>query len=236
MPDRYDKVEDQLDKLTALILYTGPMTAYQACIQLQPGTFAKKRRTQKFLTPHNPPPSTVQTHFDILEEENELMIYDHIEFGRRQKYYGFTPYGFLTALDNPYVKAKDDFKKITKIWLAQKKFRFFLPKEEVLSKLDTQGVEKSLANICMMTSAAFPIAQDVAEYLEELGYGEFGPSQIVDFAANIASSAFPKEFLEWSKVLAHHFPVYREHIKQFIKTREQWLAKMRKELIEEQSR
>ena len=209
------------------------MTAYQACIELQPKSFARKRKTQRFLTPHNPPPSTVQTHFDILVDEKELVVYEQARVGRRQKYYGFTAYGLLIALGNPYVRAKEDFKKIATIWLGQKKFTFFLPKEEVLAKFDAAAVENSLARICLMTAAAFPVAQDVAEYLEELGYGKFGPAQIIQFAGDIASSAYPQQFLEWSKVLAHHFPVFREHIRKYVEAREQWLATLRKELITE---
>ena len=233
LPDRYEKVEQQLDRLTTLILYRGPMTAYQACIDLQPKSFSRRRETQRFLTPHNPPPSTVQTHFDILVDQKELMVYERAKTGRRQKHYGFTPYGFLMALGDPHIKAKEDFKKIAKIWLSQKKFLFFLPKEEVLSKLDAPDVENSLASICLVTAAAFPVAQDVAGYLEEMGYGKFGPAQVIQFASDIASSAYPQQFLEWSKVLAREFSVFRDNMRKYVEAREQWLATLRKELITE---
>jgi hypothetical protein len=235
LPDRYEKVEQQLDSLTALVLYRGPMTSYQACIELQPKGFAKKRATQRFLTPHDPPPSTVQTHFDILEEDGELFVYRRKKTGRRHKYYGFTPYGFLIALGNPNLNARGDFKKILQTWLQQDKFRFFLPKHDVLAKIESNEIVQSLADICLLVAHAFPVAQDVADYLHELGYGEFGAAQIVDFAAQVAESAFPQQFMTASKVLVHNFPTYRDQLRQYVESHQQWLAMIRKELLTEEA-
>jgi len=80
-------------------------------------------------------------------------------------------------------------------------------------------------------ASAFPFAQDIADYLRELGYGEFGPSQIIGFAADVAESTHPQEFLKVSKVLASHFPAYRDYFRQYIATREQWLSTLRREVL-----
>jgi len=234
MVDRYDKVEQSLDKVASKILLGGPMTVYEAYLELQ-----SKSQVRRFgairLTPNNPPLATVHTHFKILVDEGELIVYESVKTGRKQKYYGFTPYGFLMAFGDPTEVAKKNFKRIMKIWLKQEKFKFFLPKDEVLAKIELPEIELHLANICQMVASAFPAAQDVADYLRELGYGEFSPSQIIDFAATVASSAYSDRFLESSKVLAHHFPIYRENIRRFIEKHEQWLAMMRKELVMEEA-
>jgi len=230
VPDRYEKVEHSLDRLASLMLLSGPITVYQAHRRLQPETKIRKGMRKPSL--RDPPLGTVHSHFGILEEEEELVVYRAEKDGRKQKYYGFTPYGFLMTFSIPSGIAKEHFKRAMEIWLREKEFRFFLPKDAVLREIKNGEVELHLANVCQMIADAFPKAKDVADYLRELGYGEFGPSQIVDFAANCAQHMYPKQFLESSRVLCRHFPSYRERIRRYVEDSQSWIDSMKSQLLE----
>jgi len=227
MSVRAGKMRRKLNALRTTLLLNGPMTLYELQKALPYLTDGRPKLRR-------PPQSTIDTHLKILTRKTkELIVYktEPHKSGRPKKYYGFTLYGFLRAFRIPRAVAKSNFGQIMRMWLPQEKFRFILPKQEVVQSLDNKDVENSLANLCQMIANSFSEAEDFLDYWEGRGYRESQPSRIIQLAMSAAELKYGKLFIETSKTLCRFLPSYREGVRSFIQAQRSVLDLMEKELL-----
>jgi len=212
---RYEVLVEKLNRLRAQILTHGPVTLYDL---------------EKAL---NLPSTTVQRHLKILLREDEIAPYEteHHRSGNIKTFYGPTLYGFIRAFRIPRRIAKKKFKSIMGIWLREEKFKFFLPKGEVLEALGQKDVEANLSTLCQMIANMLPEAEDLSYYLEDQGYSESNPTQIIDLAIRLGWGKNRQEFISTSRVLCKHLPSYRKQIEQSIQAHRERIDLMEEEIL-----
>jgi len=214
MKTRYEVTLQGLNDVRLTILLKGPIWGYAIGKALGPRTSL----------------ATIDRRLKILVGTEEVKVYRTEEYksGRKKKFYGLTLYGFLRSFRIPGQIARKNFKSVMRIWLQEKRFEFFLPKREVLEALNYSEVDVNLSKLCVMVAKSLPEAEDLLDYLEDVGYDKFGPSQVVDLAMGFAGGRYGQEFVAMSKILCKHLPTYRERIRRFIQTQRTRLDSMEK--------
>jgi hypothetical protein len=232
MPARYEVFEEALDELEMTILLNGPMTLYDARKALLEKA-KTARRTGPEKQPNRYAMATVDRHLKMLKEEGEITVYrtQKHKSGQIKKFYGLTPLGFLMSFTIPGQVAKNNFTNVMKIWLRERRFRFFLPNDEVLSAIDNREVETHLASLCQMVADIFPEAEDLAEYLMTLGFGQLSLPDIIAFTASLSAARYGEQFVETSRVLARHLPSYRTAIRQYISAQRSNLDRLESQVL-----
>jgi len=224
MISRYEVLEERLDQLLETILLHGPMTLYEAYKALRIRTGSRKQA---------PSQTTIDRHLKILEEEQELIVYRTAphKSGRTKRFFGPTLYGFLRSFQIRNGAASKNFRRIMEIWLPEKKFEFFLPRDEVMNALSNDDVVTHLGRLCKMVADSLPEAEDFYDYVEELGYGESNFAQpVINLAARISVTKHRKELGCTLKVLCSHLPTFKEEMREFIQRQRTTLNAIEKEL------
>jgi hypothetical protein len=179
----------------------GPMNPYQAHKKLEekPSYLPKRDRKQK-----SPPAQiSVNRHIDILTKTirpPELITYKKEEHWSHQTKvrYGLSIYGFLRCLRIEGGLPLRNFGSAIRTWLKEDRFQFFVPNEEALKALDRPGVEFHLSRLCQLIANMFGEAED---FLEDLGYYEPEPDQIITLAVQFAAYKYRERFIKLCRFL-----------------------------------
>ncbi len=213
--DKYEALAEKLNRVRTGILLNGPITVYGI---------------ERYL---DLPNATAKRYFKTLLREKEIIQYrtEPHKSGNIKILYGPTLYGYLRWFRIPKSIAKKNFGAAMKIWLPEDKFEFFLPKNELQEALKNSQVVVHLSRFCQMIADVLPDAEDFSSYLEDQGYSESNPSQIISLAMQFVGRSHAKEWTASSKVLVKYLPTYQQQLQQFIRNQRERLDRMEKEIF-----